>query len=55
MRTTLPSLVGLRPRSEARMAFSIAPSSDGSNGWATIVMGSGIDSVATWLSGIRDP
>ena len=52
MRTTLPSFAGLSPRSDARMAFSIAPISDGSNGCATISAGSGTDSVATWLIGI---
>ena len=38
-----------------RIAFSIAAISDGSNGCATISDGSGIDSVATWLSGIFVP
>ena len=38
-----------------RIAFSIAPISDGSNGCATISAGSGIDSAATWLSGIFAP
>ena len=40
---------------QLRIAFSIAPSSDGSNGCATISVGSGIDSDATWLSGIVEP
>ena len=47
MRTTLPSFAGFRPRPAARMAFSIAPSCDGSNGCATISVGSGIDRPAT--------
>ena len=37
------------------MAFSIAPISDGSNGCAMIIAGSGTDSVATWLIGIFEP
>jgi hypothetical protein len=44
MRMTLPSLAGLRPRFELRMAFSMAPISDGSKGCATIIVGSGIES-----------
>ena len=55
IRTTLPSLAGLSPRSAARIAFSIAPSCDGSNGCATIIVGSGTDSPASWLSGILEP
>ena len=55
MRTTLPSFDGFRPRSEARIAFSIAPSCDGSNGCATISVGSGMDRPASWLSGIFEP
>ncbi len=55
MRTTLPSLAGFRPRSDARMAFSIAPINEGSNGCATISAGSGTDSAATWLIGILAP
>ena len=35
------------------MAFSIAPISDGSNGCATMRLGSGIERLATWLSGMR--
>ena len=41
--------------STLRIAFSIAPISDGSNGCATISVGSGIESDATWLSGIIEP
>ena len=55
MRTTLPSLFGFSPRSDARIAFSMAPISVGSNGWATISVGSGTESEATWLSGMRVP
>ena len=54
MRTTLPSFAGFRPRSEARIAFSMAPSCDGSNGCATMSDGSGTDRPASWLSGILD-
>ncbi len=38
-----------------RIAFSMAPISDGSNGCATISVGSGIESEATWLSGMLRP
>ena len=55
MRTTLPSFAGLSPRSDERIAFSMAVISDGSNGCATISVGSGTESVATWLSGIFEP
>ena len=55
MRTTLPSLVGLRPRLALRMDFSTAPSSEGSKGCARIIVGSGMDSEATWLSGMLEP
>ena len=37
------------------MPLSIAAISDGSNGCTTIIAGSGIDIVATWLSGILLP
>ena len=52
MRITLPSFAGLRPRSDARIAFSMRPSCDGSNGCATINAGSGTERLASWLSGI---
>ena len=55
MRTTLPSFDGLRPRSDARIADSMALSCDGSNGCATIMVGSGTDRLATWLIGILEP
>jgi hypothetical protein len=55
IRITLPSLAGLRPRSDVRIAFSITAISEGSNGWAMIIEGSGIDNDATWLSGILLP
>jgi hypothetical protein len=55
MRTTLPSLLGLRPRSDARIARSIAPINDGSKGCATIIVGSGTDKEATWFKGIFVP
>ena len=55
MRITLPSLAGFSPRLAARIAFSTAPISVGSNGCATISVGSGTDSAATWLSGTIEP
>ena len=55
MRMTLPSLVGLSPRLAARIPFSTGIIRDGSKGCATIIAGSGTDSVATWLSGTIEP
>ena len=54
-RTTLPSFAGLRPRSEERIAFSIFAISDTSHGCATIRVGSGMVSVATWFRGVGVP
>jgi len=53
--TTLPSLSGVKPRSEARIAFSIFGIVDGSHGWMTMRLGSGVDRVAIWLSGVGVP
>src|SRR5438552_14085538 len=55
MRITLPSLDGLSPRSDARMAASMAFICEGSNGCATMSEGSGTERPATWLSGILAP
>ena len=55
MRTTLPSLVGLRPRSEAMIARSMSAVSFFSHGWMTISRLSGTVSDATWLSGVGVP
>ena len=40
-RISLPSLAGFRPRSDARMAFSIGPICETSHGWMVISDGSG--------------
>jgi hypothetical protein len=40
-RTTLPSFVGFRPRSLARMALSISATAPGSHGEITSIAGSG--------------
>jgi hypothetical protein len=51
-RTTLPSLAGVRPRSDFWMAFSILGSIPGSQGWMRSVFGSGTETVATWFRGV---
>ena len=55
MRMILPSFWGLRSRSEVRMAFSIAGSSEGSQGWRVMSVGSGTARLPTWLSGVGVP
>jgi hypothetical protein len=55
MRMRLPSLEGVRPRSDARMAFSTALRSDLSHGCTVRSFGSGAATLATWLIGISLP
>ena len=55
MRMTLPSLEGLRPRSEVRMAFSTAATIDLSHGSAMMSDDSGTFSVATCAIGVGVP
>src|SRR5437588_126637 len=54
-RTSLPSFVGVRPRSEARIAFSMSLIILGSNGWTVRSRFSGAASVATCLRGVGVP
>ncbi len=54
-RMTLPSLLGVSPRSDFRMAFSMAGICDVSHGWMTSVLGSGTESEAIWLIGVCAP
>src|SRR5712692_1464863 len=54
-RMSLPSLVGVRQRSEARIAFSMSLIILGSNGWTVRRRFSGATSVATCLSGVGVP
>jgi len=55
MRMTAPSLAGVRPRSDARIAFSMALRRVLSQGWIVSSFGSGAATLATWLSGISLP
>ena len=55
MRMTLPSFCGFRSRPAERIAFSIAPRSDASQGWRVMRVGSGIDMLPTWFSGVGVP
>ena len=54
-RMTVPSLVGLMPRSELWMAFSIALSEPLSYGETTRSMASGTLNPASWRSGVWVP
>jgi hypothetical protein len=55
MRMMLPSLVGLTPRSESRMARSMSPSELLSYGLMTAMRGSGTVSDDSWLIGVIAP
>ena len=54
-RTVSPCEEGLRPRSESRIAFSIAPAIFFSNGVTPMVRASSSVTLATWLIGICEP
>ena len=54
-RICLPSFCGLMPRSDVWIAFSIALSSEPSHGWMDSERGSGVETAATWLSGVGVP
>ena len=54
-RITFPSLIGVSPRSDAMMAFSIALSWLTSHGWIVSVRASGTEMDAIWLSGVGVP
>ena len=51
----LPSLFGLAPRSDVRIAFSMAGKADLSYGWMTSSCASGADMPASDFSGVGDP
>ena len=52
---TLPSLVGLTPRSESRIAFSISPIADLSYGVIRMMRASGVWKDASCCSGVGAP
>ncbi len=54
-RMMLPSLLGLTPRSESRIACSMLRSALLSNGVTTAIRGSGTEKDASWLMGVRAP
>ena len=51
----LPSLEGVRPRSDSMIAFSIALIEDLSYGWIVSSRASGAEIVASWFSGVSAP
>ena len=55
MRSWVPSLLGLTPRSESRIAFSIAPSCEASYGLMITMRGSGTPIEAICGSGVGAP
>jgi hypothetical protein len=55
MRMTEPSLEGVTPRSDCRIAFSIAPKSERSHGWMTSIRGSGTEIFPTCEIGVGTP
>ena len=54
-RTVWPSLVGVIPRSELAMAFSMADSADLSHGSTTSMLASGTFTPASWVMGVGWP
>ena len=55
MRMILPSLTGVSPRSDLRMAFSTAAMPPLSHGWMVRVRLSGTATEAIWLTGVGVP
>ena len=55
MRMTWPTVFGVRPRSEARIAFSTGPTMFFSNGVIVIERASAIATLATWVIGVSLP
>ena len=55
IRMTFPSLFGFTESSDFWIAFSIAGSTDRSQGWMITSRASGMDSVATWFRGTLLP
>ena len=54
-RMMFPSFVGVNPRSDFWIAFSMVPSCVLSNGWMVIIRGSGALIVAIWFRGVSVP
>ena len=54
-RSTLPSLVGVMPMSEARIAFSIAFRVEASHGWITRMRASETETAAICWMGVGTP
>jgi hypothetical protein len=54
-RMMTPSFDGFTPRSLLRIAFSIEPSDDLSNGCITTIRGSGMWNDASWFTGVWVP
>ena len=54
-RMTWPSLLGVRPRSDFRMAFSMSPMVLRSQGRIISMRGSGTEMPASWFSGVGAP
>ncbi len=52
---TCPSFVGVIPRSDCMMAFSMAATELGSKGWITRTRGSGTLIEANWFMGVGVP
>jgi hypothetical protein len=55
IRSWVPSLLGLTPRSESRIAFSIAASCVLSYGLMMAIRGSGVPIEAIWVRGVGLP
>ena len=55
MRMSLPSLTGVSPRSDFRMAFSTAAKPPLSQGWMVMVRLSGTATEASWFTGVGVP
>src|SRR3984957_3193150 len=54
-RMSVPSFIGFKPMSPARIDFSIAPSCEGSKGCTVINCASGACTCAIWFNGICEP
>ena len=55
MRISFPSFCGFRSRPAERTAFSMAPMSETSQGWMVMSVGSGMERLPTWFSGVGVP
>ena len=55
MRSVVPSMIGLKPRLDSRMARSTAPTIDLSHTDTEIMRGSGTETVATCVIGMVLP